>query len=70
MKGLAHGQETLTYVQVSQCINVTDVGLKDINVLKKLKTLILFDLGSVEDVTSCMQYLKTQLPNCDIKGKQ
>lgn len=69
MKGLVHGKETLNHVQVSSCANVSDKGVKDLNVLSKLQMLVLFDLLSVENMDECKQYLKSQLPKCTIKGE-
>ncbi|XP_072932679.1 ATP synthase subunit s, mitochondrial [Epargyreus clarus] len=68
MKGLAYGRETLSFVQVSKCANVTDSGVKELKSLSKLQTLILFGLESVGNFEECKQYLKSQLPNCKIEG--
>lgn len=69
IKGLSHGKLTLLHVQVSKCPSVTDRGLKQIDVLKRLQTLVLFDLQGVSNLEECKQYLLSQLPNCNIKGK-
>ncbi|XP_050348268.1 ATP synthase subunit s, mitochondrial isoform X2 [Nymphalis io] len=69
MKGLAYGDATLKYAQVSECVNVTDIGLKEIRVLTKLNTLVLFKLSSVNNLDDCKQYLQSQLPSCKILGK-
>lgn len=69
MKGLLYAKDTLTYVQVSKCVNVTDDGLKEIQNLNKLKNLVLFNLHSVKNLDACKQYLQTYLPNCKIDGK-
>lgn len=66
MEGLSYGSATLTHVQVSKCINVTDAGIKTLTALTKLKTLVLFSLESVSDLDGCKQYLKQQMPNCNI----
>ncbi|XP_023938365.1 ATP synthase subunit s, mitochondrial isoform X2 [Bicyclus anynana] len=68
MKGLSYGLATLTSVQVSECANVRDAGLKEIKALKNLQTLILFKLLSVSDLDECKQYLQSQLPKCKILG--
>ncbi|CAG9787789.1 unnamed protein product [Diatraea saccharalis] len=68
MKGLSYGKETLLHVQVSRCPNITDDGLKELTVLSKLQKLILFDLQSVSDLHKCKEYLKSQLPQCSVKG--
>lgn len=69
LKGLSYGSDRLTHVQVSKCLNVTDPGLKEIIVLSKLETLILFDLSSVENLEDCKQYLQIHLPKCKIEGR-
>lgn len=69
MKGLAYGQATLTFVQVSECLNVTDKGLKEIKSLKNLKTLVLFNLFSVNNIDESKQFLQSNLPDCKILGK-
>ncbi|XP_063826723.1 ATP synthase subunit s, mitochondrial [Ostrinia nubilalis] len=70
MQGLSHGKDTLLHVQVSKCPSVTDIGLKEIKVLGKLQSLVLFDLISVSNLEECKNYLKSQLPKCNIKGNQ
>lgn len=69
MKGLSYGKDTLTYVQVTKCVDVNDSGIKELQALRKLKTLVLYDLTNVDNLEDCKQYLKSQLPNCDIQGK-
>ncbi|XP_045521990.1 ATP synthase subunit s, mitochondrial isoform X2 [Pieris brassicae] len=66
MQALEHGKNSLTNIQVSQCINVTDVGLKDLSVLTKLQTLILFNLSSVDNIEECIKQLRLSLPKCKI----
>lgn len=68
MKGLSYGRDTLTHVQVSKCSDVTDSGVKEIQALVKLTTLVLFDLQCVENLEKCKQVLQSQLPNCKITG--
>lgn len=68
MKGLSYGRDTLSHVQVSQCANVRDQGIKEIQALKNLQTLILFHLTSVSDLEECKQYLQSKLPKCKILG--
>ncbi|XP_034829342.1 ATP synthase subunit s, mitochondrial isoform X1 [Maniola hyperantus] len=70
MKGLSYGLATLSHVQVSECVNVKDQGLKEIKVLKNLQMLIVFSLSSVSDLEGCKQYLQSQLPKCKILGKE
>lgn len=68
MKGLSYGMATLSHVQVSACANVLDQGVKDIQALKKLQTLVLFQLDSVSDLEECKRYLQSKLPKCKILG--
>lgn len=68
MKGLEHGHSTLTHVQVSQCKEVTDAGIKEIKALNLLQTLILFELINVKNLEECKQFLQSQLPKCKIQG--
>lgn len=70
LKGLSYGSDRLTHVQVSKCYNITDPGLKEIKVLNKLETLVLFDLSGVKNLEDCKQYLQTHLPTCKIEGNQ
>lgn len=67
--GLAYGKSNITYVQVSKCLNVTDMGLKELKLLDKLETLVLFNLESVKNLDECKEYLQKYLPKCRIKGK-
>ncbi|XP_013138109.1 PREDICTED: ATP synthase subunit s, mitochondrial isoform X3 [Papilio polytes] len=69
LKGLSYAKDVLTFVQVSKCINVTDPGLKEMIVLRNLKTLVLYDLASVENLADCKQFLGSGLPNCQITGE-
>ncbi|KAG6448869.1 ATP synthase subunit s, mitochondrial [Manduca sexta] len=69
LQGLSYGKESLAYVQVSKCCNVTDNGLKEIKVLDKLETLVVFELSSVSNIDDCIKYLQNHLPKCKIEGK-
>ncbi|CAB3226862.1 unnamed protein product [Arctia plantaginis] len=69
LKGLSYGSSTLTYVQISKCLNVTDEGLKSLTALTNLQTLILFSLESVSDLEGCKQFLKQKLTTCEIGDK-
>ncbi|CAK1555329.1 unnamed protein product [Leptosia nina] len=68
MEGLEYGKDSLTYVQVSQCINVTDAGLNKLSLLTKLQTLVLFNLTSVNNLEECKKQLQTSIPSCKILG--
>ncbi|CAH0399790.1 unnamed protein product [Chilo suppressalis] len=67
IRGLSNGKDTLLHVQVSKCPSVTDDGVKELKILSKLQELILFDLHSVADLKECKNYLKIQLPKCNVK---
>ncbi|KAI5639483.1 hypothetical protein NE865_07983 [Phthorimaea operculella] len=69
MKELSHGKDTLTFVQVSKCLDVTDAGVKELSALHKLNTLVLFDLASVKSLDDCKNYIKSKLPNCTFKSE-
>ncbi|CAH1636500.1 unnamed protein product [Spodoptera littoralis] len=67
LKGLSFGQSTLTHLQVSKCVNVTDAGLKSLISLNKLELLVLFNLVSVENIEECKEYIRQHLSNCKIR---
>lgn len=69
IKGLSYGKSTLTHVQVSKCGSVTDTGVREIKILDKLETLVLFDLQGVTNLDECKQFLQLQLPKCKIQGR-
>ncbi|XP_041980126.1 ATP synthase subunit s, mitochondrial [Aricia agestis] len=66
MKGLSHGKDSLSQVQVSECQNVTDLGVKEIKELKNLETLVIFGLSGVNNFEECKKYLQNLLPKCKI----
>lgn len=59
-------QETLKYLQVSRCGNISENGLEGLKSLSKLQTLLLFDLQSVKDKKAAVESLKRKLPQCKI----
>lgn len=69
MKELSNGKETLLHVQVSECINVTDLGLKEVKELRNLETLVIYGLSGVKNFEECKKYLQALLPKCKILGK-
>ncbi|PZC72722.1 hypothetical protein B5X24_HaOG210701 [Helicoverpa armigera] len=68
LKGLSYGRDTITHLQVSKCINVTDAGIKELKNLHKLETLILFHLESVTNLEECKLIIQLHLPRCKIQG--
>lgn len=69
MRGLSHGKSTLTHVQVSSCVNVTDAGIKALKDLEKLETLVIFSLPSVDNLGACLQFLLSHLPALKVIGR-
>lgn len=59
-------QETLIYLQVSRCGNITEKGLEGLNSLSNLKTLLLYDLQYVKDKNAILESLRRKLPQCNI----
>lgn len=59
-------QESLEYLQVSRCGDITEKGLEGLNSLSNLKTLVLFELISIKDKNSVVESLKRKLPQCNI----
>ncbi|KAJ8723343.1 hypothetical protein PYW08_003255 [Mythimna loreyi] len=70
LKGLSYGRDTITYLQVSKCLNVTDAGLKELKTLHKLETLLLFQLESVVNLEGCKLILQQHLPKCKVLGSK
>ncbi|XP_063363010.1 ATP synthase subunit s, mitochondrial [Cydia amplana] len=68
LKGLSHGKDSLTHLQVSDIADVSDAGLKNLKDCHNLQNLVLFDLNNVNNLEECKQYLASQLPNCKIQG--
>lgn len=68
MEGLHYAKDTLSYLQVSQCHDVTDEGLKHLQILYNLEDLTLFNLNGVKNLESCKQFLKSKLVNCKIQN--
>lgn len=69
LEKLSYLEKTLQHLQVSSCGNISEDGLFKLNVLKKLKDLILFDLIAVKNKEKVLDTLKTQMPNCNIEFK-
>lgn len=69
LRGLLHAKDTLTHLQISECAQVTDAGIKELKDLQKLHTLILYKLASVDNNEDCKQFLKSHIPKCNIMGK-
>lgn len=61
--------QTLKYLQISSCRNITEKGLMGVHALKNLKTLLLYDLPYVTNSDHVVKELKNKLPQCDITFK-
>lgn len=66
---LSYLKGSLQFLQVSSCGNITEKGLRELKVLKNLKTLLLFDLPYVKDKDAIVTELKAHLPNCSVTYK-
>ncbi|XP_074042571.1 ATP synthase subunit s, mitochondrial [Leptinotarsa decemlineata] len=67
---LHHLKNSLLFLQVSSCPNVTDKGLIGLSVLKNLKDLVLYDLQSVKDLEKVVGALKSDLPRCNVRTEE
>lgn len=61
-------KSTLKHLQVSECGNVSELGLNSLINLQ-LKTLVLFDLSNVKNKESVLKTLQHHLPKCNITFK-
>lgn len=62
-----HLADSLEHLQISACPRITQTGLDELQHLKKLQTLLLFDLKCIEDKAACVEQLKQKLPSkCQI----
>lgn len=60
---------TLKHLQVSECYNVVDSGLKSLGQLTNLEKLIIFGMPYVKDIKAIEMELRSKLPKCDIDIK-
>ncbi|OQV20959.1 putative ATP synthase subunit s, mitochondrial [Hypsibius exemplaris] len=67
LKKLSLLQDTLEDLEVVSCGNVTDIGIKGLGELRKLKTVHLADLIGVKKPEECVKSLKAALPQCQIQ---
>lgn len=68
-KELSPLKNSLTYLQISGCQNITDEGLMSLESLSNLKTLIIYNLTYVKDKNAVVKNLKSKLAQCDINFK-
>lgn len=60
---------SLKFLQVSNCGNITESGLKELIVLNKLESLLIFDLPYLKDKEFINSLLKENLPKCNVSVK-
>ncbi|KAK7104121.1 ATP synthase subunit s, mitochondrial-like [Littorina saxatilis] len=60
-------KNTLEFLQLSNCGDITDAGLVPLTELTNLKKLILFSLPEVRDQQKAEAMLKSALPKCDVQ---
>lgn len=61
--------DSLKHLQISECYNVVDSGLKSLGQLTKLEKLIIFGMPYVKDMKAIEMELRSNLPKCDIDIK-
>lgn len=59
-------KNSLKYLELEKCENITGVGLDSLKVLTNLRTLVLKDLPYVKDIGAAEKSLKENLPQCNI----
>ncbi|KAK6182838.1 hypothetical protein SNE40_010429 [Patella caerulea] len=68
MSRLHQFSETLEFLDISGCKNVTDRGLECLHILKKLQGLKLSDMDHVENLDLIVLLLQERFPDCVIFG--
>ena len=66
LDGLIYLENSLKNLQVSECLNINDDGLKCLKNLKGLQNLNVFGMSYVDDLKSVITYLQKELPSCNI----
>ncbi|XP_030762732.1 ATP synthase subunit s, mitochondrial [Sitophilus oryzae] len=66
LKELHHVKDSLLFLQVSQCGNITETGLLHLIVLQKLRTLIIYSLPYIKDRVKILDTLKNDMKQCKI----
>lgn len=61
--------QSLKYLQVSSCGNITEIGLSSLTKLDHLETLIVGDLPYLKDKEGILKKLNEELPKCKILFK-
>ncbi|KAF7281408.1 hypothetical protein GWI33_004790 [Rhynchophorus ferrugineus] len=66
LKELHYVKETLLFLQVSKCGNITETGLLHLVNLKKLRTLIIFGLPYVKERVKILDTLRNDMKQCNV----
>lgn len=66
---MAFRKDSLKVVEISQCKNITEEGLRSLGALTKLEKLIVRDLPYVKNSAKIEKELKEILVNCDVDIK-
>lgn len=66
LKELHYVKETLLFLQVSNCGNITETGLLHLVNLKKLRTLIIFGLPYVKERVKILDTLRNDMKQCTV----
>lgn len=64
---LIYLKDSLQYLQISSCPNISDDGLLSLKQLANLNHLLLTDLKSVKDIEKTVQALKSSLSACNVE---
>ncbi|CAH1365292.1 ATP synthase subunit s, mitochondrial [Tenebrio molitor] len=67
LKRLSPLQNSLLYLQITECLNITEKGLQHLNSLSNLKEVILADLPYIKDTQKIVSKLQDGLPKCNIQ---
>ncbi|KAL1493763.1 hypothetical protein ABEB36_009456 [Hypothenemus hampei] len=66
LKQLNYIKDSLLFLQVSQCGNITETGLLHLISLQKLRTLIVYGLPYIKERTKILSILKNDMKQCNI----
>lgn len=66
LKELRYIKDTLLFLQVSRCGNITEPGLLHLVTLQKLRTLIIFGLPYIRERIKMLDILKNDMKQCKI----
>lgn len=67
MVSLTYNAQSLEWLEVANCGEVTDRGAKELALLKNLKYLKLEKLKHIKNPKEVLEYLRDALPNCEIE---